>query len=222
MRSAALQTIRTSPSCPVVSAVALRCVAYFSLAPTSCSWTNPPTTWTQSLLIGWNASSRNTPAPLWRLLTTVTSLTMSPVGFLNSTVDVDSPSKATTPHGWSKSKHGSMLKTSRTTTVSALFNANSSGSRCRRRRVKQRARLVLLLTTSCMRRQWHPNADPTSWKSIFLQVHDLVTTSSMWRTFQRDSAIDFSLRTCRSLCHLQALWASSVPTVLVSQRCSQC
>ena len=162
MRCVARPTILMSPNSLVANVVVLRCVVCSWHAPTSFYSTNRPTTWTLSQLIGWSASSRNTPALSSLLLTTVTSSTMSQAGFLNSTVDADSHLKATTPLGWNRSNLDLMPKRSKAITANALCSANWNGSRCRRRRVKQRVKLVLPPTTSCMPKLWPLSADPTS------------------------------------------------------------
>ncbi len=64
---------RKSLTSPVVSVVAWRCAACFWKNQTCCCSTNRPTTWMPNPWPGWNASCTTSKAPLWRLLTTVTS-----------------------------------------------------------------------------------------------------------------------------------------------------
>ena len=48
---------------PGVNAAAWPCAACCCKHPTSCCWTNPPTTWTPKAWPGWNSTSTITPVP---------------------------------------------------------------------------------------------------------------------------------------------------------------
>ena len=141
--------------------------------------------------IGLNAFSPSTPAQWLPLLTTVTFWTTSPNGFWNLIVDADFLLKEITPHGWSKNKLVSLQRKNRATTVHALCNANLSGSKCRRKRVKQKVKPVWLPMTSCMQKHLPQSAVPTSWKSTFQLALDLATTSYTLKTFPKVSGIAY-------------------------------
>ena len=85
---------------PAVKNAVLPCVSCCSPSPTCCCWTSPPTTWTPNRWIGWSSSSAASRAPWWPSPTTATSWTTPPNGSLNSTADRASPTRATTPTGW--------------------------------------------------------------------------------------------------------------------------
>ena len=102
MRCVCRTGTRKSLTSPVVSVVAWRCAACCWKNQTCCCSTNRPTTWMPNPWPGWNASCTTSKAPLWRLLTTVTSSITLQAGSSNLTAVKVFRGKATTPPGWSR------------------------------------------------------------------------------------------------------------------------
>ena len=104
------------------------CAACCCRTRTCCCWTSPPTIWTPNRWPGWSGSWPSTRAPWWRSPTTATSWTMSRAGSSSSIAAAASPTRATTPAGWSRRRSGWPRRSARTSPGSARWSARPTGS----------------------------------------------------------------------------------------------
>jgi ABC-type Mn2+/Zn2+ transport system ATPase subunit len=120
-----------------------------------------------------------TRARLSRSLTTGTSSIMSPAGFLSSTAAKEFRSKATTRHGWNRSRSGCVARRSPKPNVRKPCNASSSGFECRRKRATPKARRASPLTSRCSIRR--RSSAVKSWKFRFQRGRASATSLSKRR-----------------------------------------
>ena len=99
-----------------------------SVSPICCCSTSRPTTSTPSRSRGSSDTCRTTRARSWQSPTTDTSSTTWRAGSSSSTVAAASPTKVTTPGGWSKSEPACNRSPSRRTPAKRRSSRSSSGS----------------------------------------------------------------------------------------------